>query len=400
MAKKLSVAASFLTMPADKENTTSPLPSSFQPVFPVPSSDSTGALIVDLPLSKVHFYKGYPELAEDYPFASQPYKVIEDSPNFIELMASMEDMGQLEPGLVRPDPEGGYEIVAGHRRYRIQEILKQPTFRCEIRNLSDEEAAKIINDSNIYRDELLPSEKAWAYRLKYEAAKRQGARTDITSRQNGAKLGESDADLTSRQNGAKSSKDDADLTSRHFGTKLAAYRADKELATKVKDSARTIQRYIQLTRLTPQLLDLVDRKKIKLDAAEQLSFIKDSEQKDLFDYVSLQQEYPSKDQAIAMRQASEKGELNLTVISLCMKSSKQESTKAFIKLEELDSYWHSKTPKQAENELICLANAVPKLRQYTALFPENLSTEAFMQKLMDLTERVNRQRMERQPPTR
>jgi leucyl aminopeptidase len=113
-----------------------------------------------------------------------------------------------------------------------------------------------------------------------------------------------------------------------------------------------------------------------------------------------EQTVPSLEQANLLKEASEKGDWNLTVLSLYMTSTRQESSKATIRLEKLDLYWQQKTPKQAEKELMCIAAAVPRLRQYTTLFPENLTPEQFAQKLMDLVERTHKQRLERQPPTR
>ena len=166
------------------------------------------------------------------------------------------------------------------------------------------------------------------------------------------------------------------------------------------DSGRQVQRYIRLTELIPQLRDAVDADKLKFIPAVSISYLKPTEQKDLWEYMEREQVTPSLDQANLLKEASEKGDWSLTLLDVYMTSTRQESSKATIRLEKLDLYWQRQTPKQAEKELMCIAAAVPKLRQYTTLFPENLTPEQFTQKLTDLVDRVYKQRLEHQPPAR
>ena len=174
--------------------------------------------VVRLPLSEIHYFKGYPALKTEIPFAGQPFRVRDDDPKMLETVESVRQRGVRTPGLVRPDPDGGYEIISGHRRHRASELTNLPDMPVIIREMTDDEAVIELVDANIQREDILPSEKAWAYRMKLEAVKHQGARTDLTSPQVAAK-----------------------------------FRSDDEVAKSMGISGDTLRRYIRLTELIPEL---------------------------------------------------------------------------------------------------------------------------------------------------
>src|SRR5699024_5155081 len=197
--------------------------------------------IQEIPLSELHPFKGH------------PFKVKDDEA-MMETADSVRQYGVLVPAIARPDPEGGYELVAGHRRHRASELAEKETMPVIVRDLDDDAATIIMVDSNLQRESLLPSERAFAYKMKLEAMKHQGARGDLTSSQ--------------------------------LGTKL---RADELLAQQAGSSRNQVQRYIRLTELIPELLDMVDEKKIALNPAYELSFLKKEEQRDLLDAMDSEQ---------------------------------------------------------------------------------------------------------------
>ncbi|HWR17987.1 MAG TPA: ParB/RepB/Spo0J family partition protein [Clostridia bacterium] len=330
---------------ASKEARSTP-PSSFQPV------NENAKQVVELSLDDL------------FPFKGHPFKVRDDD-EMTALVESVAEYGVRQPVQVRPRPEGGYEILAGHRRIEASRRAVKDKVPAIIENVDDDLATIIMVDTNLgQRQNLLPSERAFAYKAKLEAMKRQGERTD----------------LTSCQLGAKSLKG----------------RADEEISKGTTDSARTIQRFIRLTELIPQLLEAVDADKLAFIPAVTLSYLKPAEQKDLWEYMEREQVLPSLKQAELLKEASEKGDWSLTLLDVYMTSTRQESSKATIRLEKLDLYWQRQTPKQAEKELMCIAAAVPKMRQYTTIFPDNLTPEQFTQKLMDLVVRTHNQRLEHQ----
>ena len=201
-------------------------------------------------------------LSELHPFKNHPFKVKDDEA-MMETADSIKQYGVLVPAIARPDPEGGYELVAGHRRRRASELAEKETMPVIIRDLDDDAATIIMVDSNLQRESLLPSERAFAYKMKLEAVKHQGARTDLTSRQVGEKS------QTSIQ----------------------------KVADQAGESQRQVQRYIRLTELIPELMDMVDEKKIALNPAYELSFLKKEEQVDLLDAMDSEQATPSLSQA-------------------------------------------------------------------------------------------------------
>ncbi|HMM32484.1 MAG TPA: ParB/RepB/Spo0J family partition protein [Clostridia bacterium] len=348
--KKRSVAAGFFTQLPDQTDAPTPSPSSSQPVPP------NAKQIVELSCDDL------------FPFKGHVFKVRDDN-EMIELTQSVAEYGVQQPIRVRPRTEGGYEVIAGHRRLEASQRAGLKTIPGIVENVDDERAIIIMVDTNLgQRQNLLPSERAFAYKAKLDAMKRQGVRADLTSCQ--------------------------------LGTKFAKGRTDEEISKNSTDSARTIQRFIRLTELIPKLLDAVDADKIAFIPAVTISHLKPSEQKDLWEYMEREQTVPSLKQAELLKEASEKGDWSLTLLDVYMTSTRQESSKATIRLEKLDLYWQRQTPKQAEKELLCIAAAVPKLRQYTTIFPENITPEQFAQKLTDLVDRAHKQRLEHQPPVR
>lgn len=322
-------------------------PSSFQPVSPDTKQ------VVELSLDDL------------FPFKGHPFKVREDD-EMTALIESVAEYGVRQPVQVRPRPEGGYEILAGHRRIEASRRAGKEIVPAIIEDVDDDLATIIMVDTNLgQRQNLLPSERAFAYKAKLDAMKRHAGRP---AKENSCQL----------------------------GTNFAKGRTDEEISKNSTDSARTIQRFIRLTELIPQLLEAVDSDKLAFIPAVTLSYLKPVEQKDLWEYMEREQVLPSLKQAELLKEASEKGDWSLTLLDVYMTSTRQESSKATIRLEKLDLYWQRQTPKQAEKELMCIAAAVPKMRQYTTIFPDNLTPEQFTQKLMDLVVRTHNQRLEHQ----
>ena len=225
-------------------------------------ADSKREKIVEIALSELH------------PFKNHPFRVVDDE-RMQETAESIKDYGVLVPGIVRPRPEGGYEIIAGHRRKRASELAGKETMPVIVRDLDDDAAIIIMVDSNLQRENILPSERAFALKMKMEAVKRQGERTDLTSCQ--------------------------------IGTK---FRADTAVADGTGDSARTIQRFIRLTNLIPPLLNMVDEKRIAFSPAVELSYLQPEEQKALLDGIDKQQVTPSFSQAQRIKKGSQEGTLS------------------------------------------------------------------------------------------
>ena len=211
-------------------------------------------------------------LSELHPFRNHPFKVKDDEA-MLETADSIKQYGVLVPAIARPDPEGGYELVAGHRRHRASELAEKETMPVIVRDLDDDAATIIMVDSNLQRESLLPSERAFAYKMKLEAMKHQGERVDLTCAQVGHK-----------SDGRKS----RDI-----------------LAEQVGQSKNQIQRFIRLTELIPELLDMVDEKKIALNPAYELSFLKKEEQVDLLDAMDSEQATPSLSQAQRLKESIE-----------------------------------------------------------------------------------------------
>ena len=269
-------------------------------------------------------------LSELHPFKNHPFKVKDDEA-MMETADSIKQYGVLVPAIARPDPEGGYELVAGHRRHRASELAEKETMPVIVRDLDDDAATIIMVDSNLQRESLLPSERAFAYKMKLEAVKHQGARTDLTSRQLGEKS------QTSIQ----------------------------KVADQAGESQRQVQRYIRLTELIPELMDMVDEKKIALNPAYELSFLKKEEQIDLLDAMDSEQATPSLSQAQRLKKYSQEGHLTLDIMRVIMgEEKKSDLDRVTFTSDTLRKYFpKSYTPARMQETIIKLLEAWQKKRQ-------------------------------------
>ena len=274
--------------------------------------------IQDIPLSELH------------PFRNHPFKVKDDEA-MMETADSIKQYGVLVPAIARPDPEGGYELVAGHRRRRASELAEKETMPVIIRDLDDDAATIIMVDSNLQRESLLPSERAFAYKMKLEAVKHQGARTDLTSRQVGEKS------QTSIQ----------------------------KVADQAGESQRQVQRYIRLTELIPELMDMVDEKKIALNPAYELSFLKKEEQVDLLDAMDSEQATPSLSQAQRLKKYSQEGHLTIDMMRVIMgEEKKSDLDRVTFTSDTLRKYFpKSYTPQRMQETIIKLLEQWQRKRQ-------------------------------------
>ena len=280
-------------------------------------ADAQREKVLEIPLSELH------------PFKDHPFKVKDDEA-MMETADSVRQYGVLVPAIARPDPEGGYELVAGHRRHRASELAGKETMPVIVRDLDDDAATIIMVDSNLQRESLLPSERAFAYKMKLEAVKHQGARTDLTSRQVGGKLEMADV-----------------------------------IGAKAGDSGRQVQRYIRLTELIPELLDMVDEKKIAFNPAYELSFLKKEEQVQLLDAMDSEQATPSLSQAQRLKKFSQEGHLSLDVMRAIMgEEKKSDLDKVTFTSDTLRKYFpKSYTPQRMQETIIKLLEAWQKKRQ-------------------------------------
>ena len=269
-------------------------------------------------------------LSELYPFKDHPFKVVDDE-RMQETVESVKEHGVLVPGIARPRPEGGYEIIAGHRRKRASELAGKETMPVIIRDMDDDAAVIIMVDSNLQRENILPSERAKAYKMKYEAIKHQGSRTDLTSGQVGQKL--------------KGSLD--------------------EVAAGVGESVKQVQRFIRLTQLEKPLLDMVDEKKIAMNPAVELSYLKPNEQKQLLEAIDLEQATPSLSQAQRMKKFSQEGRLTFDVMdAILIEEKKLPQTHIMLTSEKIGKYFpKSFTPEQMEKTIIKLLEKWCRSRQ-------------------------------------
>ena len=268
-----------------------------------------------------------------FPYARQPYSVDRPSADLVRLMDSIERTGIAEPLIVRPRSEGGYEIISGHRRDYCAKVVGLDTRPVIVRNYSDEDADILVVDYNINRENLLPSEKAKAYKLKLDAMKRQGARTDLTSLQNGEKL------------------------NRMTSVKI--------LAEQAEDNVTAIQRYIRLTNLIPPLMEAVDAGKLKfVPAADYISHLTEKEQTYLQFLMERDEVSPSVDQAQRLKQISAEGKLKNNIIDLIMREEKPLERKVTLRNDRLQKYFPaSYTPKQMEEVIIKLLEGWHRRRQ-------------------------------------
>ena len=268
-----------------------------------------------------------------FPYARQPYSVDRPSADLVRLMDSIERTGIAEPLIVRPRSEGGYEIISGHRRDYCAKVVGLDTRPVIVRNYSDEDADILVVDYNINRENLLPSEKARAYKLKLDAMKRQGARTDLTSDQ--------------------------------LGPMLSGVRTNQVLAEQVSDSKTQVQRYIRLTNLIPPLMEAVDAGKLKfVPAADYISHLTEKEQTYLQFLMERDEVSPSVDQAQRLKQISAEGKLENNIIDLIMREEKPLERKVTLRNDRLQKYFPaSYTPKQMEEVIIKLLEGWHRRRQ-------------------------------------
>ena len=282
--------------------------------------EATQEKVIDIPLTQLH------------PFKNHPFKVTDDE-SMLETAESITKHGVLVPVIARPREEGGYELISGHRRKRASELAGKETLPCIVRNLDDDAATIIMVDSNIQRENILPSERAFAYKLKLEAMKHQGQRNDLTSSQ--------------------------------VGTKLAGKRADQILAEQAGDSRNQVQRFIRLTELVPELLDMVDTKKIAFNPAVELSYLMPHEQVQLMEAMDMEQATPSLSQAQRLKKYSQDGKLTFDVMTAIMSEDKKgELDKVTLTGEKLKKYFpKSYTPQQMEETIIKLLEGWSRKRQ-------------------------------------
>lgn len=253
-------------------------------------------------------------------FPNHLFKVKMDD-KMLETIESVRDHGVLVPALVREKPTGGYEMISGHRRKMASELAGKETMPCIVRNLSDDQAVIVMVDSNLQREEILPSEKAFAYKMKLEVMKRQGQRTD--------------------------------LTSLPLATKLKGKRSDELLGEQVGESKDQIRRYIRLTYLIPEILEMVDDKKISMRPAVELSYLPKEEQEILYDTMESEACTPSHAQAIKIRKFSAEGRLNEDVLLLIMSEEKPNQVEQWkIPKNRLKKYFPSGTTQQWQCETI------------------------------------------------
>ena len=269
-------------------------------------------------------------LSELHPFKNHPFKVKDDDA-MIETADSIKKYGVLVPAIARPRPDGGYELVAGHRRRRASELAGKETMPVIVRDLDDDAATIIMVDSNLQRENLLPSERAFAYKMKLEAIKHQGARTDLTSVQVEQKL--SARDQVAKEAGER--------------------------------SGIQVMRYVRLTELIPELLDMVDEKKIAFNPAYELSFLKPDEQQMLVETMDYEQATPSLSQAQRMKKFSQDGKLSEDVmLAIMSEEKKSDLDKVTLSSDTLRKYFpKSYTPAKMQETIIKLLEQWQKKRQ-------------------------------------
>lgn len=269
-------------------------------------------------------------LSELHPFKDHPFKVKDDDA-MLETADSIKKYGVLVPAIARPLPDGGYELVAGHRRRRASELAGKETMPVIVRDLDDDAATIIMVDSNLQRENLLPSERAFAYKMKLEAIKHQGARTDLTSVQVEQKL--SARDQVAKEAGER--------------------------------SGIQVMRYVRLTELIPELLDMVDEKKIAFNPAYELSFLKPDEQQMLVETMDYEQATPSLSQAQRMKKFSQDGKLSEDVmLAIMSEEKKSDLDKVTLSSDTLRKYFpKSYTPAKMQETIIKLLEQWQKKRQ-------------------------------------
>ena len=267
-------------------------------------------------------------LAELHPFKNHPFKVLDDE-SMQRTVESIARFGVLSPAIARPSPDGGYELVAGHRRHHACELVGMETMPVIVRDLDDDAATILMVDSNLQRETILPSERAFAYKMKLEAIKHQGMRSDLTSTQ--------------------------------VAQKLSVQQVGDEAGV----SKDTVRRFIRLTELIPELLDMVDQKQIAFNPAVELSFLKPEEQKQLLEAMDYAQATPSLSQAQRLKKYSQEGKCTFEVMCMVMDEEKKtDLDRVIIKQDVLRKYFpKSYTPKQMEDTIIRLLEQWQRKKQ-------------------------------------
>lgn len=283
-------------------------------------ADQQREKVMEIPLSEISDFPGH------------PFKVKADEA-MLEMADSVKQYGVLVPGLVRPKADGGYEMVAGHRRKKASELAGRETMPCIVRELDDDQATIIMVDSNLQRENISPSEKAFAYKMKLEAMNRQGQRTDLTRSQ--------------------------------VGNKLDGKKSSEVLAEQVGESRNQIFRYIRLTELTPSILEMVDDKRIAFNPAVELSYLSEEEQHALYETMQSEDCTPSLAQAQRMKKLSQDGRLNVDVIfSILTEEKPNQKEKMTIRRDRIDRFFpRDFTEKQKEDLIVQLLESWYKKRQ-------------------------------------
>ena len=268
-------------------------------------------------------------LSDLHPFEGHPFKVLDDD-SMTETVESIRQMGGTNPLIVRPDPDGGYEIISGHRRHHAAELAGLDTLPVIVRQLDDDAAIIMMVDSNLQRETILPSEKALAYKMKLEAIKHQGQRTDLTSDQVGPKL-----------------------------------TAAEKVAEDAGDSQSQVKRYIRLTNLIPELMDMVDEKKIAFNPAVELSYLKPEEQRNFLEAMDYAQAAPSVSQAQRMKKKSQEDGCSLDDMCGIMDEVKKDDMgQIAFKTSDLQKFFpKSYTPKQMSDTILRLLEQWQRRRQ-------------------------------------
>ena len=261
------------------------------------------------------------ELLDDFP--NHPFRVRDDE-DMLKLIESVSERGVLVPAIVRPKADGRYELISGHRRKRASECAEKKTLRCMVSDLDDDAATIIMVDSNIQRTDILPSEKAFAYKMKLDAMKHQGQRTDLTSNPQGRKLvNKETAQIVGEENG---------------------------------DSQTQVRRYVRLTYLVPELLEMVDEGRIKMRPAVEISYLDEDNQRDLVDAIDTEDRTPSHAQTIKMRKFFDEGKLSSDVITSIMQEEKpNQKEKIIIPNKTVEKYIPKSIPAEKRQDYVCKA---------------------------------------------
>ena len=270
-------------------------------------------------------------IGELFPFKNHPFKVLDDD-SMSDTVESVKQYGVLAPLIARPRPEGGYEIISGHRRQHAAELAGLETLPVIVRDMSDDAAVILMVDSNLQREHILPSERAFAYKMKLDAIKNQGVRSDLTSPQVASK-----------------------------------FRSDDEVAKGQGISGDTVRRFIRLTNLIPELLDMVDNKTVSFNPAVELSYLSPEQQQEVIRAMDDTQNFPSVSQAKRIKKLAQDGTFTTeTVVAIMGEAKKDELDKVVIKNDTLKKYFpRSYTPKQMEDTIIKLLEQWQKKRQHS-----------------------------------